>query len=264
MNGAAGTGTTATDDSRVRFCVGTYNIHRCIGTDGRCDPARVAAVISAVGCDPIGLQEVDNSPGAAPTSMQLEYLAEATGMTPVAGLRIIRHRGHYGNALLTRRRIVAVRRHDLSISRREPRGVLDVELDVEGITARFLVTHLGLLPGERRYQMQKLLRIVGQSPESQPVILLGDINEWWPHGRPLRSLHALFGRPPAARTFPAPWPLFALDRVWSRPRGALLSVSAYVAGEARRASDHLPVVAALELEMWRVSPTADSLAVRAG
>ena len=64
--------------------------------------------------------------------MQLEYLAAATGMQSVAGTTIIRHDRDYGNALLTRRKILDVRRHDLSFRRFEPRGALEVDLDVAG------------------------------------------------------------------------------------------------------------------------------------
>ena len=39
----------------------TYNIHRCVGIDGRYDPARIARVLKEVGADIIGLQEVDTS-----------------------------------------------------------------------------------------------------------------------------------------------------------------------------------------------------------
>lgn len=225
--------------------IGSYNIHRCIGGDGRCAPERVAQVIRELDCDTIGLQEVDNNAGPLPTSMQLDYLARSTHMAPVAGMRLIRRRGHYGNALLTRRRVLEVRRHDLSFSWREPRGALDVDLDVAGAPTRVIVTHLGLTPGERRHQMRRILAIVADGRDSQPVILLGDINEWLPLGRPLRWLHALFGRPPAIRSFPASLPLLALDRIWVRPRAALLSLDVHRSPAARLASDHLPVTAAM-------------------
>jgi endonuclease/exonuclease/phosphatase family metal-dependent hydrolase len=234
-----------TPDSTLR--VGSYNIHRCIGTDGRCDPARIAAVLDEMSCDPIGLQEVDNSPGVAPGALQLDFLAHATGMRAIAGLRIVRHLGHYGNALLTRHPVLAVRRHDLSFSWREPRGALDVDLDLQGTTARFIVTHLGLTPGERRHQMRRVLQIVAAGSPASPVVLLGDINEWLPLGRPLRWLHAVFGRPPAPPSFPAFWPVIALDRIWIRPRAALLSLHAHRSATARHASDHLPITAAISV-----------------
>ncbi len=81
--------------------IGSYNIHRCVGTDGKSDVGRVAAVIREMGCDTVGLQEVDSRPGMRSDSRQLEFLATATGMQAVAGATIIRHDRDYGNALLT-------------------------------------------------------------------------------------------------------------------------------------------------------------------
>src|SRR5262245_2861892 len=85
--------------------VGSYNIHRCVGTDGRCDVRRIADVIKEMGCDTVGLQEVDSRPGAHSDSQQLAYLAEATGMQAIAASTILKHDRAYGNALLTRRKI---------------------------------------------------------------------------------------------------------------------------------------------------------------
>jgi endonuclease/exonuclease/phosphatase family metal-dependent hydrolase len=76
-------------------------------------------------------------------------------------------------------------------------------------------------------------------------VLLGDINEWFLPGRPLRWLHARFGYGPPVRTFPAQFPLLSLDRIWAHPPAALSRVRAHSSREARRASDHLPVVAEL-------------------
>lgn len=263
----AETTTTGGGGEALRFCVASYNIHRSIGTDGRCDPERVAAVIRSLDCDPVGLQEVDNTPGSAPSSMQLEYLERSTGMTAVAGLRLIGHIGHYGNALLTRWPVLSVRRHDLSVKRYEPRGALDVELDLQGHVVRFVVTHLGLSPGERRTQMQSLMEILSAGPEEQPLVLLGDINEWWPHGRPLRWLHAIFGRPPSVPSFPSRMPFLSLDRIWARPRGSLQRVSAIRTSLSRRASDHLPVTGEIEIappEPSRASPPGALPAAPAG
>jgi endonuclease/exonuclease/phosphatase family metal-dependent hydrolase len=75
------------------------------------------------------------------------------------------------------------------------------------------------------------------------VVVLGDINEWLPLSRPLRWLNALLGHSPRERTFPSRWPLFALDRVWVRPRHALLAFGAHHSPLAVQASDHLPVKA---------------------
>jgi endonuclease/exonuclease/phosphatase family metal-dependent hydrolase len=226
--------------------IASYNIHECVGGDGQRDPARIAAVLREIDADVIGLQEVDARPGTTSASMQMQYLAATLGHHAVAGPTLLRQDGEFGNALLTRRRVLDVRNIDLTVYRREPRGALDVDLDVDGTAVRVLVTHLGLLPGERRTQVRRLVDLLGEN-RGDVVVLCGDINEWFAVGRPLRWLHARLGRTAAVATFPAVFPVFALDRIWVHPRGALVTLAAHVSPTARQASDHLPVMADIRL-----------------
>jgi endonuclease/exonuclease/phosphatase family metal-dependent hydrolase len=213
--------------------IASYNVHGCVGCDGRDDPARIAEVIAELGCDTVGLQEVHH----------LDTLSRSTAMTVIEGQPHMWHERHVGNALLTRRQVLAVRRHEFGLQGREPRSALDVDLEAGGEKVRVIVTHLGLPPAERRYQVKKLLFLIKQNPLHERVIVLGDINEWLPLGRPLRWMHALLGRSPAERSYPSRWPLFALDRVWVRPRHALLAFGVHRSALAALASDHLPVKA---------------------
>lgn len=222
--------------------IASYNVHSCRGTDGKKDAQRIVKVIEELGCDTVGLQEVD---------YRLDYIAQKLGMQAIPGLTLARHDGPFGNALLTRRKVLDVRRLGFTYSRREPRNALDVDLDVNGETVRVIVTHLGLWPAERRYQVKKILELVRATPSYERVIVLGDINEWLPLGRPLRWMNALFGRCPAERSFPSRWPLVALDRVWVRPRHALLALKAHRSSLAELASDHLPVKAIIALHAQR-------------
>jgi endonuclease/exonuclease/phosphatase family metal-dependent hydrolase len=212
--------------------IASYNVHGCVGTDGADDAGRVAEVIRELGCDTIGLQEVH----------RVDALARDTGMTVVEGLPHMWHDRHVGNALLTRRKVLAVRHHNYG-GAGEPRSALDVELALAGDKVRAIVTHLGLRPAERRFQVKQLLALIKSTPLEERVVVLGDINEWLPLGRPLRWLHALLGHSPAERSFPSRWPLFALDRVWVRPRAALLAFGVHRSPLATIASDHLPVKA---------------------
>jgi endonuclease/exonuclease/phosphatase family metal-dependent hydrolase len=223
--------------------VGSYNIHGCVGMDRRYDLGRVAGVIRELGCDTVGLQEVDGRPGAHSASLQLMDLASAVGMTPIA---VDTHSGapqrvRKTNALLTSREVRSVRSYDLTFGRLEQRSALDVELLVGARTVRVIVTHLGLDGCERRYQVGKLLTFLQAIPAAQPVVLLGDINEWLPVGRPLRWLHHVLGKAPSGRSFPVWAPLLALDRIWSRPARTLRSFEVHRSAAARIASDHYPV-----------------------
>jgi len=218
--------------------VASYNVHGCVGTDGKEDAARVAAVIAELGCDTVGLQEVH----------KLDAIKNMVGMEAIEGTPHTWHDRHVGNALLTRRKVLAVRHHDFGLPRCEPRTAIDADLEVDGAKVRVIVTHLGLPPAERRYQVKKLLLLIKHTPLHEPVVVLGDINEWLPLGRPLRWMHALLGRSPSERSFPSRLPLFALDRVWVRPRDALRAFRAHRSTLAARASDHLPVTAAIALQ----------------
>jgi endonuclease/exonuclease/phosphatase family metal-dependent hydrolase len=226
----------------------SYNIHQCVGTDGRRDPERVATVIADIKADLIGLQEVDFNPRGEKKSHQLDFLAEATGMNAIAGRTIRRVDAEFGNALLTRWEIRRARFHDVSVPRRQPRGVIDADIIAHGRLVRVVVTHLGLAVNERRRQAEALLKILSEAEESYDLtVLLGDINEWRPRGFATYSLDATLGKMYSPRTFPSFFPVFSLDRIWVMPMGALQEIKIPNNGLARIASDHLPLVATVNM-----------------
>jgi len=185
------------------------------------------------------------------------YLLKATGYQVLVGPTIVDPvRGDYGNALLTRHRVKSFRQVDLSVGGCEPRGALDVTLACGADTLRVVATHLGLRPAERRAQVTKLLATLAGEPASVPTILLGDLNEWFLWGRPLRWLHRHFEETPAPATFPAGFPLLALDRIWVKPRHLLRRLFVHASPLAREASDHLPLVAQLQMNNNSRSITA--------
>ena len=225
--------------------IASYNVHGCVGTDGRKDAARIAEVIRELDCDTVGLQEVD---------YRLDYIAGRVGMRCIPGITLVRHDGPFGNALLTTRKVLDVRQLALGYGRREPRSALDVDLDVCGQKLRVIVTHLGLFAAERRWQVRKLLEMVRDTQER--LVVLGDINEWFPFSRPVRWFNRLLGHSVVERSFPSRWPLLALDRVWVRPRPALLALKAHRSALAAAASDHLPVKAIVATQSLRWDPHA--------
>ena len=91
-------------------------------------------------------------------------------MRAVAGPTIRRADIEFGNALLTCREIIHVRFHDLTVVRRQPRGVIDAEIVCEGKIIRVLVTHFGLALNERRRQAQSLHQ--DTAPTKSRVMLL--------------------------------------------------------------------------------------------
>jgi endonuclease/exonuclease/phosphatase family metal-dependent hydrolase len=223
----------------------SYNIHECVGFDRRRDPTRVAQVIRDSGAQIIGLQEVHSDGTGAEELHQMNYLARATGLQAVPGPSVERRNGHYGNVLLTSCKILAVNKIDLTYRRREPRGAIDADLDLDGETVRVIVTHLGLRGVERRFQVGKLLAALADQ-RSRIVIVMSDFNEWMPTGRSLRWIHTRLGKTALIRTFPSAFPLFALDRIWVSPPGALTTLSCFRTPLSRIASDHLPLKAIID------------------
>jgi endonuclease/exonuclease/phosphatase family metal-dependent hydrolase len=220
--------------------IASYNIHGGIGIDRHFVPKRIVGVLRELRADIIALQEVESRRTGFD---MLGYLAREMGYHAVAGPVLFHESGDFGNGLLSRFPTRDVRRFDICVAGCEPRGALDVELDY-GTPLRVMATHLGLRPAERREQVQRLLAELGDE-KPMPTILLGDLNEWFLWGRPLRWLHAHFEQTPSPATFPSTFPLFALDRIWVKPRHLLRRVSVHSTRLARRASDHLPVVADL-------------------
>jgi endonuclease/exonuclease/phosphatase family metal-dependent hydrolase len=231
-----------------RISIGSYNVHSCVGLDWRCSPSRIAEVLRELDCDVYALQEVDNARGTDEDSMQLELLSSSLHMAAVPGLGIVRHSGQYGNAILTRLPILTVHRHDLSYSRFEPRGALDVELQVGAHHLRVIATHLGLSRSERRAQWRHILTAIATAPPDQPTVVLGDMNEWFPRSATLRDAHSILGEPLAPAAFPSFAPFLALTRIWVRPVAAIVSIEVHRTPLSRRASDHLPLRAVIDVD----------------
>jgi endonuclease/exonuclease/phosphatase family metal-dependent hydrolase len=254
-------------ESGPSLVVATYNVHACVGTDRRYDPARIAAVLRELGADIISLQEVGGQrrPGQLPD--QAAFLARETGLEIVSGPNRNYRRSRFGNAILTRFPVLAVRYIDLSVPGCEPRGALDVDLDIgerlEGQALRVVATHLGLRGGERHMQTNRLLAALaatGGTAEAAPVanaagadtatLMMGDLNEWRGRRGGIRALDRELGHAPAPRTFPSWCPILPLDRIYAGPPALVRDVIVHRSPLARLASDHLPLRARLA---WRAA-----------
>ncbi|MGC3996137.1 MAG: endonuclease/exonuclease/phosphatase family protein [Anaeromyxobacter sp.] len=234
----------------------SWNVHGLKGADGRRDAARVAEVIAAAAPDLAGLQEVGAPalPGGHADAAQA--LAELTGLEVAFGptLRDRRHGFAYGNAILSRHAIEATRSYDLSVPGREPRGCLRADVAVAGTRLHLFAAHLGLHWRERRRQAAALLSadILRDAALAHPLVLVGDFNSPSHRSAVPRWLRrqlsdAALAARNEAPTFPARFPLLRLDHVYVSSALRVLAVEVIRTPLARRASDHLPLLAVLEL-----------------
>jgi endonuclease/exonuclease/phosphatase family metal-dependent hydrolase len=268
VSGPVSAGTAGRTRPGRQVVAATYNIHRCVGADGRYNPGRIALVLEELNADLIGLQEVDSRLAAAGACDQLTFLARRLGFNVVAGLNIVCHRGHYGNALLSRWPILNSRLIDLSAAGREPRGGIDAAVAwpgaADGAHLRVIVVHLGLRGWERRRQMTALLQHIGGADangnaDPASLLLMGDFNEWVRFGPVSRSLSNALACDGHVGSFPARWPLLPLDRICARSLTPVRGPARHASPTARMASDHLPVKA-----VFMLPPAASSSPSLAG
>jgi endonuclease/exonuclease/phosphatase family metal-dependent hydrolase len=226
----------------TRLRVATWNMHGGVGLDGRFAPERIARVIGELDADVIALQEFGSRQPAFDMRAHLERAGSARAIVMPT---FQQYGSDFGNAVLTRWPVSDVGCHALGVERRESRNAIDLVVDHGSGTLRVITSHLGLRAAERRVQIARLHALL-DTPLTQATILLGDFNEWRPRSG-LREFGRHFGPSPAPATFPSPCPIVALDRIWVAPARACVDLRVHKSRAARIASDHLPLIATLEL-----------------
>ncbi len=160
-----------------RLLVMTYNIEGHAELIRGDHIARVADVINEIQPDVVGLNEVHRRTWQSRFSDTVDELRRRTRMNAVFGESYQQLGGQFGNAILTRGRIVS---HDVyklpGIG--EPRSLLEATIDIGGGQIEFYVTHLAaweqLNRGIRGDQLECLAHHVRAS--AHPFVLTGDIN----------------------------------------------------------------------------------------
>ncbi len=241
----------------------SYNIHRAIGVDRRFRPERIVEILQYHDPDVVLLQEVDQG---VPRSRRLDLAVELQHALDykhlAVGHNVRLRRGTYGNATLSRFPILRERNIDLTIGRRRPRGCQHTTLRVErhagkAIDLEVFNLHLGLSARERMRQVGLLARSdeLSSLPATHPCLVAGDTNDWRYLLAPIFTEILGFrcatqrrsGSRGGIRTFPSFSPTGALDRIYLRGPIRLLAAHRCRLRVSKVASDHLPVIAELEL-----------------
>ncbi len=237
----------------------SWNVHKCTGgLDRRYDPLRVAKVLAAAEPDIVLLQEVAQNGSRYRFERQVDVLGDLLGLphrSYFVNVRFGSRRGEYGNAILTRAHIVSTENVDLTLPRRKARSVLHTELRLAlptggTRTLHAFNLHLGLGEKERREQLRRLLasRPMHAIHLRTPTIVAGDFNDvYGTLGRRLLEPEGFRGPGRPLRTFPAWAPVRALDSFYVRGDCEVLAVTRPRTKGARTASDHLPLIAGLQV-----------------
>jgi endonuclease/exonuclease/phosphatase family metal-dependent hydrolase len=247
----------------------TYNVHRCVGVDGRLSPERVAEVIAATEPDIVALQEVDVNRARTGGVDQAEVIAKELGMQMHfhPALRVLEEQ--FGDAILTELPSRLIRTGALPTlagwPMLEERGALWAALDIGGVALQVVNTHIGLVPRERLIQLDVLLGPdwLGHPSCRDPLILAGDFNAV-PRSRAYRRIAArltdaqLFPGVGAPRpTFSVRMPVLRIDHVFVSRSIKVRRCEVIRTPLARVAADHLPLLVEFDIVAQRPQAATD-------
>ena len=230
----------------------TYNVHSCRGRDRRADPARIADVIASTDPHVIALQELDvgrtRTGGIDQAHMIAEHLRMVSHFHPALHVE----EEKYGDAILTALPSRLIRAGALP-SVGEPRGAIWVEVDYLDVPVQVINTHFGLRRRERVLQARILAGeewLGSPACQATPSLLAGDFNAV-PRSQAYSILAAGLHKSrltiPAKPTFPARFPVLRLDHIFANTQARVVAYEVVDTPLARRASDHLPLLATVEL-----------------
>ncbi|MFQ5507780.1 MAG: endonuclease/exonuclease/phosphatase family protein [Leptospirillia bacterium] len=237
----------------------TYNVHGCVGMDGKHAPERIARVIARHAPDVVALQELDEGRPRSGGMDQAHRIAALLEMTYHFHPAMHLEEGRYGNAVLTHLPMFPVRADRLpGLDDRpglEPRGAIWTGIDWDGTAFQLINTHLGLRARERQVQVKALLgeEWLGHPHCESPVILCGDFNALpesrvcMALGRHLHDVQVVAEGHRPHRTLPGRYPMARIDHVFVDPRIEVTNVTVPSTDLERVASDHLPLIVDVRL-----------------
>ncbi len=237
----------------------TYNVHSCVGIDGKLSPHRIARVIARYGPDVVALQEVDVGRLRTRQADQAQMIGQCLKMNYHYHPAIRIAAEHYGDCILSRLPMRLVKAGVLPTvpgkDTLEPRGALWVAIDLDGTTIQVVNTHLGLSAREKLLQIRSLLGKdwLGGGLEHEPVVFCGDFNAsplssvWRLCVRTLRDVQVeVLNRSPR-RTWFGHYPVARIDHIFVSSSVEVLRVDIGDDYLARLASDHRPLFAELRI-----------------
>ncbi|KZX95078.1 endonuclease [Erythrobacter sp. HI0019] len=230
----------------MQLTFASYNIHKGVGLDRKRDPERILSVLNEIDADIIALQEADRRIGERASVLPRAEIDD-THWRVIEVAKRPRSIGWHGNALLVRRDLEILSGEALDLPTLEPRGAACGEIVVEGRPLRVIGTHLDLSGLRRRDQIRSLLAFVGACNRDLPTVIMGDFNQWGRTTGAMREFSSDWQIVTPGRSYPSRQPVATLDRIVASKHWRLVETEVHHTGLAAVASDHLPVIAKLEL-----------------
>lgn len=238
--------------AKLKLRIMTYNIHVGVGMDKKLDLQRIADVILKEKPDLVGLQEVDRGVSRTEGKDEIAELAKLTRMDYAFAHNLDYQGGQYGVAILSRFLIQKIDHQKYqNLREAERRGMLRVELEINGRAVDFVTTHLDYQYADGRlFETEQMLKFLADV--KNPLIVSGDFNDE-PNGSSYQMM--LKGFDDAWITsrvkglglsYPADKPIKRIDYIFLRTKDRWRVKKAWVVDTL--ASDHLPVVADIELK----------------
>lgn len=144
----------------------TYNIHKGMDSNNTSTLTEIATYLKQGDYDIICLQEV--------LYHQFKKIKKALKMNGAFVANVNKPPILYGICIFSKYNIVN-NSHVFLTSKKEQRGLLSVELDVNGENISVINTHLGLDKGERSVQISEILDFTNRL--NGKIIICGDLNE---------------------------------------------------------------------------------------
>ena len=229
----------------------TFNIHVGVGMDKKLDLQRIADVIKRERPDLVGLQEVDRNVRRTEGKDEIVELAGMTQMEFAFAPNLDYQGGKYGVAILSRWPIKNIV-HRMFENKREAerRGMLAVEIDLDGKRINFVTTHLDYqFEDGRLFEAEQLMKFIDGT--RGPLIVVADLNDI-PDGGAYKLMRTKFDDAWVSSrakgdgfSYPADKPVKRIDHIFYRTGARVRAKKAWVVQTL--ASDHVPVVAELEV-----------------
>lgn len=247
------------DEERRTIRIMTYNVHSCIGMDGKVSPRRIARVIGQYEPDIVALQELDMGRARTGTVDQPHLIAKELEMLYHFHPSFEVEEEKYGNAVLSRYPMDLVcamklpkLKSKLSL---EPRGAIWVSVEIGGVRLQIINTHLSFYRPECEYQVRTLMspEWIGHAHCAPPAVLCGDFNcvprsgAWRMINERLGDAqHLLDNHRPLATWF-GHYPIGRIDHVFVSSGIKVSAIEVPQTQLNKLASDHLPLIVDVEI-----------------